>query len=196
MIKKIGTSLLTVMLLAFAVTPAAFADTNIVGVGNGAFSDSNTDISKSETTTVDQYRDTQLQNALLSLQNTGGNTANFNTGGSVTIITGDTNAFVGATNSTGSNAANLPDISSQSSSTNAAFAGNGAFSNSNLTANNFSKEQYKQNSANYFQNQLFTTQSTGVNAANFNTGTDVVIVTGDATSRTQLMNQTGSNLLQ
>lgn len=73
---------------------SAFASTNIVISGNGAFSDNHISIRQSNRLYVNQSNWADISNVVRLRANTGFNSANFNTGGDVYIRTGDVNSTV------------------------------------------------------------------------------------------------------
>jgi hypothetical protein len=196
-LKKVGAGIATTALLALSAAPAAFAADNDVWVaGNGAFSDNNVRLSDRNSSSVTQRNDTRISNDVENRLNTGGNHASFNTGGSVTIYSGDANATTSIANEAGSNVASLSNsCGCNSGGTNVAVSGNGAFSSSNVSASNWNREQFVQNNRTIFRNEVLNNINTGKNYADFNTGTDVVIYSGSANADTMLHNAAGSNAL-
>lgn len=196
-IKKVFTGVAGAALLGLSMTPAAFADTDALLHGNGAFSESDVDVVNHDSTEVDQSNFTDFRNHVATFATTGGNDASFNTGGSVTIYTGDAAANTTVSNSAGSNVASVGNgCGCEGSDTDVVVHGNGAFSENDVDVRNWNREEYRQHNETVFLNSVLNKLSTGNNSANFNTGTDVVIVTGDASSRTLLHNQAGSNVLR
>jgi hypothetical protein len=195
-LKKIGAGVATTALLALSSAPAAFASDNVFLGGNGAFSDSSAHVSNSNSSSVSQSNNTSISNDVSTRANTGDNHASFNTGGSVTIYTGDANSTTGITNTAGSNVANLSNsCGCTSGESNVAVSGNGAFSNNNVTVSNWNREDFRQSNRAYFENEVTNNLSTGHNSSDFNTGTDVTIYSGGANANTWLQNQAGSNVL-
>lgn len=194
-LKKIGVGVATTALLALSAAPAAFADTKVVEAGNGAFSDNNVDVSNHNSTRVSQNNDTDIHNDVNNHLSTGGNSASFNTGGSVHIYTGDATANTEISNVAGSNVAQLSSCGCGDGGTDVVVHGNGAFSNNNASVSNWNRETFRQNNETYFSNEVYNKLSTGRNSADFNTGTDVYIHTGDASAWTDISNKAGSNVL-
>jgi len=79
------------------------AGANVVISGNGAGSTNTVVISKNKTTNVYQSNSSGITNALSNSSKTGGNKANGNTGGNVSIVTGASGVFVSITNFLNSN---------------------------------------------------------------------------------------------
>lgn len=195
-VKKICTGAAAVTLLTLSATGSAFAATDVDVVGNGAFSDSNVDVSNHNSTVVDQNNDTNITNDVATYANTGNNDASFNTGGSVTIYTGDASSTTSISNAAGSNVARVDGCGTCGhGGTDVVLHGNGAFSNNNVDVDNWNREEYRQSNTTYFRNHVLNKLNTGNNTANFNTDTDVRIVTGDADATNRLHNEAGSNVL-
>lgn len=194
-LQKIGAGLATGALLTVASVPSAFAATDVNVSGNGAFSDNNAAVSSSCSTSLDQTNVSNISNNVVTRANTGGNTASFNTGGSVTIFTGDATTDVEVSNAAGSNVASVDGSGCSTGSTDVSVHGNGAFSDNSVYVRNWDRESWRQFNANYLRNQIYTNLTTGNNSANFNTGTDVVIHTGSTNADVEVENEAGSNVL-
>ena len=194
-LKKLGAGVATAALLAASSIPAAFADSTVYVAGNGAFSDNSADVSNSHSKNVSQSNTTSIHNDVSNNLSTGGNRASFNTGGSVTIFTGDATASTDISNVAGSNVADVSGCGCGNGDTTVVLSGNGAFSNSDVSVSNWDRESFRQSNRTYFSNEVTNRLTTGRNSADFNTGTDVIIVSGDATAHTSLTNQAGSNVL-
>jgi hypothetical protein len=180
-LKKVGAGIATTALLALSAAPAAFADDSVWVAGNGAFSDNNTHVSNSNSSSVSQSNNSHISNDVNTRLNTGGNNASFNTGGSVTVFSGEANATTNISNQAGSNVADLSNLCGcTSGGANVAVSGNGAFSSNNVSVSNWNREQYRQNNTSYFRNEVLNNLSTGNNRADFNTGSDVTIYSGGA----------------
>jgi hypothetical protein len=195
-IRKVGVGIATTALLVLSSAPAAFASDNVFLGGNGAFSDNTAHVSNSNSSSVSQNNNTSISNDVSNRASTGGNSASFNTGGSVTIYTGDASSTTGISNAAGSNVAELSNsCGCTSGGANVAVSGNGAFSSNNVTTSNWNRESFIQSNRDYFRNEVTNNLSTGHNSSDFNTGTDVTIVSGGANANTWLQNQAGSNVL-
>jgi hypothetical protein len=194
LLKKATVGIATGAMFALTAVPSAFA----TGVGvssNGAFSSNDVDVNNSCSTQVAQANQTDIENAIRNYASTGGNSANFNTGGSVVIYSGDASSNVGVSNAAGSNALSGAQGCSNGS-TLVGVSGNGAFSDTSVDVSNWSREQWKQYNETAFLNNVYNSMVTGNNSANFNTGSDIVIYSGSAYSGTMIDNQAGSNVLQ
>jgi hypothetical protein len=194
LVKQVTVGIATAALLAVTAVPSAFASSSVGVGGNGAFSSNDVDIDNNCRVDVTQANETDIRNAIRNYASTGGNNASFNTGGSVVIHTGDASSNVDVSNAAGSNV--LSGVSGcGGGSTSVGIHGNGAFSDSSVDVSNWSREQWKQYNETRFLNSVYNTMTTGNNSANFNTGSDIVIYTGNAHSSTTLENQAGSNVL-
>ena len=194
-LQKIGASLATGALLTVASVPSAFAATDVNVSGNGAFSDNDAVVSSNCSKSLDQTNVSNISNTVATHANTGGNDASFNTGGSVTIYTGDATTNVDVSNAAGSNVASVGGSGCGNGSTDVSVYGNGAFSDNSVTVRNWDRESWRQYNANYVRNQIYTNLNSGNNSANFNTGTDVVIHTGSTDANVDVSNEAGSNML-
>lgn len=77
--------------------------------------------------------------------------------------------------------------------TNVDVSGNGAFSHELVNVNQNTNTSVNQSSYSNFNNYVNSTADTGGNQANFNTGSNVNISTGPATSQVDITNKGGSN---
>jgi hypothetical protein len=126
---------------------------------------------------------------------TGGNSASFNTGGSVLVASGNTSASTNITNAGSSNVDLMGGAGCNGGSTTAVLGGNGAFSTNSVNVQNSNSNSVKQTAENDFLNNVTEQLSTGHNSANFNTGTNVELLPGSAAVQTSVWNQAGSNSL-
>lgn len=173
---------------AAALTPV-LADTQLTG--NGAFSNNVAQASSQNSTKATQSNTTQVTNTVTTNNNTGNNSANFNTGGTVVVQTGSANANVGISNTAGSNTAQVAGGSQGSQNT--TVLGNGAFSNNAAQTSTGSNTSLQQANNTNVANTVSVNNNTGNNAANFNTGSTVVIGTGNANAEVGIENAAGSN---
>jgi hypothetical protein len=174
------------------VSGGAQPDQNTTVAANGAFTDNSVQTNSTNNTALQQANTTDFANNVNVTNNTGNNNANFNTGSNVTVQTGDANAQVGISNSAGSNAAWVNGDTSQSG-TNVAEVGNGAFSQSNVDENTKSDTSLSQTNNTTVANDVKVNNNTGGTNANFNTGSNVNIQTGDANAFVGVSNMAGQN---
>lgn len=164
-----------------------------VVAGNGAFSDNSVNTNNNNTTSLNQNNQASVTNDVNVANNTGKNSANFNTGSDVNIYTGNANAYVGLYNATGGNAANVLG-GNGGNGQNVAVAGNGAFSNNNVSTSSNNSTSLTQSDITNLANNVFLKNNTGGNGASFNTGSDVNILTGNANAQVGITNLAGGNV--
>lgn len=163
------------------VNCCASGNTTVNITGNGAYSDNGVQLKQGTVTAVNQDNVANVDNDVDGDAKTGGNDAYKNTGGDVTIITG--NAKVDANVSTTANV-NSAKVGSSLGGNNpsAAFviSGNGAGSDNYITAALAKVTQVSQTNTANVDNDVDADAKTGGNDAGFNTGGDTVILTGNA----------------
>src|SRR3989344_6707187 len=97
--KKIATAIVTGSILGATLLPAAaLADTSCEISGNGAHSHNSCRIRISRSVRIRQSNSSIIRNRVWVDVDTGGNRANNNTGGDVTITTGEATSSVTITN--------------------------------------------------------------------------------------------------
>src|SRR3990170_2954838 len=191
--KKFATAIATGALLLNTALPA-FADVTLEITGNGSDSYNKADVDIDQTTVVDQSNTANISNTVNASADTGKNDANRNTGGSVSIDTGDASTTVGVTNEVNSNVAEVQccegDVDvliseNGDNSTNKAYVdvnqdqGSGTFVLQSNTAK--------------IDNDIDADSNTGKNDANRNTGGDVSITTGEAEVLVGVSNEANAN---
>jgi len=191
--KKFATAIATGALLLNTALPA-FADVTLEITGNGSDSYNKADVDVNQTTVVEQSNTANISNNVTANADTGKNDANRNTGGSVSIDTGDASTTVGITNEVNSNVAEVQccegDVDvlisgNGDNSTNKAYVdvnqdqGSGTF----VGQSNYAK----------IDNDVDADSNTGKNDANRNTGGDVSITTGVAEVLVGVSNQANAN---
>jgi len=189
---KLTTAFATGAVLLNALAPLASADTTLTITGNGSDSTSNASVAQANNTTVTQTNATNISNNVSSNANTGGNQANDNTGGNVAVHTGDATTDTQIKNTAGSNAAN---ISNCNCNTDAAveISGNGHASDNTASLTNTNTTALFQTNATSISNDVDAKAKTGDNKANDNTGGNVDVHTGDATTLVRLNNTANAN---
>ncbi|MDO8336143.1 MAG: hypothetical protein Q7T74_05195, partial [Candidatus Saccharibacteria bacterium] len=187
---KIATAVSSAALIVSSFATPLLA-TTVEVTGNGADSDSTANVTQTTTTTVTQTNDANISNNVSVSANTGSNEAEKNTGGDVSIQTGDSSANVEVANSANSNTAEVSGCCA--SGLNVKIAGNGADSDNdaNVTTNN--NVVVDQDNTAKINNKIYVDQSTGNNEAEKNTGGDVAIETGDADATVAVSNLANSN---
>jgi hypothetical protein len=163
------------------VAMPAFAGTEIVISGNGAGSDNWTTVNQVSTTTVTQQNQANVTNNVNADAKTGGNDANFNTGGQVNVDTGDAKTDVSVSNVLNSNSASVDCCAS--GDTEVEISGNGAKSDNGVVLLQTTNTGVAQSNNAYVNNNVDADAKTGGNNAGYNTGGDVTVKTGNAESK-------------
>ncbi|KKR13564.1 MAG: hypothetical protein UT40_C0014G0020 [Candidatus Woesebacteria bacterium GW2011_GWA1_39_21b] len=105
--KKIATAIATGALLFQTVIPVLAQSTTLVISGNGAETDNDINLSQTTTTTVVQNNVANISNNVDADAETGENDQNYNTGGPVSLTTGDATTGVAISNTANSNVAEV-----------------------------------------------------------------------------------------
>ncbi len=181
------------MLLSVA-TPV-FAETTLQITGNGSSSTSGIDLTQNANTTVVQSNSANIHNDVDAKADSGKNNANHNTGGTVTVDTGNAKTDVAVSNTVNSNAAKVDCCAS--GDTSVLISGNGDKSKNNVDLdvnqkNGSGVAVYQDNQA-YIKNDIDAKSNTGKNDANHNTGGDVSVTTGNATTDVKVDNTANAN---
>jgi translation initiation factor 1 (eIF-1/SUI1) len=191
--KSVAMLSLTALVL-FSLTPAAYAATVTEISGNGADSDNDIEVSKTNTQTVVQSNTAIITNDIHSEAETGENEANDNTGGDVVIGTGNALSVVDVTTKVNLN--RITDgFSTAEGGLGALISGNGADSENEIEYENFHDVSAYQDNLADIANYVDAEAETGENDANRNTGGDVVVVTGHAQTAVDIDNIANANLL-
>ena len=189
--KKQIFSVITAGTLVLNTAGTALASTNIVISGNGAGSDNAATVSQSNVNTVTQNNTANVTNNVTSNANTGKNDANFNTGGDVKVQTGGASTTTTVTNALNNNTAKVDCCAA--GDTDVLIKGNGAFSDNTVNLGSTNANTVNQDNTANVTNNVTSNANTGKNDANFNTGGDVRIQTGPATTTTTVKTQANSN---
>ncbi len=166
-------------------------DTDVKISGNGADSDNDANVTVKNSTRVIQANDADVRNNVKVDANTGDNKANKNTGGDVSIETGDADVTVDVTNAVNQNVAKIG--GGQGGSLSAEISGNGANSDNDLNLNVGNDVQVFQNNVADIKNSVDVDANSGYNKANKNTGGEVSIDTGDADVDVEVANKANFN---
>ncbi len=177
---KLTTAIATGAVLLNALAPMALASTTIEISGNGAGSDNWATMNQVTTQTVTQNNVANVTNNVDANASTGGNDANLNTGGTVIIDTGDAKSKVNVTNDLNKNLAEVDCC--QAGDTNVTVSGNGADSDNGVKLEQTTRATVTQNNNATVNNDVDADAKTGYNDAIANTGSDVIISTGNAES--------------
>jgi hypothetical protein len=148
--------------------------------GNGADSKNDAKLNLSNTTQVAQSNDGNINNKVNADSTTGDNYASKNTGGSVSISTGDALTHVDLTTHANSNAALVGGNGNGGSEVSLMIAGNGADSKNSIWLALDKETVLQQYNSSSVNNYVDATSSTGENKADKNTGGSTSIDTGNA----------------
>lgn len=191
---KIGTALTTFSLLATSFAPLSYADTTIDISGNGNGSINNVTVDNNSTIDVNQTNSFSVGLDINSSAKTGKNHANNNTGGNVTIETGNATSNVIVNVTGGSNTANVP-CGCTNTTDNITVSGNGNNSNSTTNVTNKKDKKAVQANSGGAGEPVRSRARTGRNRANGNTNGTVDVFTGNATSNVTVNVTLPSNTL-
>jgi len=182
-IYKLGTAATIAGFLATSFAPAVLAETTVDISGNGSGSINNVNVTNVCTVTVLQKNKTYVSvNATLNAT-TGGNEANNNTGGDVTIDTGNAASSLDVTVGGSSNTAEMPnccECANGATDVTVSDNGSGSINNSNTTNVNTKSATQKNKSKTRVKATLKS--KTGKNKANNNTNGTVNATSGNASS--------------
>lgn len=188
--KNLVTAIATGAVLLSTVTPV-FA-TEITVSGNGSSSDNTVKLNQDNDVHVDQDNDAHISNDIDVTANTGGNRASGNTGGNTTVTTGDAGSTVSVDNTANKNVANV-DSCNCTGDTTVKVARNGHGSNNTVNLDSDNNVRVDQDNDASIHNDVDSTANTGRNRANDNTGGDVRVTTGDASTTTAVSNAANYN---
>jgi hypothetical protein len=189
---RFTTAIATGAVLLNALAPVALAQTmNLEISGNGADSDSTANVTTTNNTTVSQTNVANIENDVVVDADTGHNDANSNTGGDVSIETGDATTDVAVANAVNANSATVDNCCVTGGDVKISGNGEGSDNRVNLTlGNNVALTQYNVANVN---NDVDVESDTGWNDANSNTGGDVSVSTGDANTSVLLSTMANAN---
>lgn len=195
--KKIASSVASVSLVMTLMAPVAYADDLLIsGNGNGSTNViHNTDTSE---VVVEQTSKTNAKVTVNASANTGGNSADNNTGdGGVSVDTGNATTMVITTVTGGSNEATLPACGCDEVATTAEVSGNGNQSVNAIHNTESKAVNVKQKAKTKAKVKVKKAKAkTGNNSADNNTGSGVVEVkTGNAETAVDTLVEGGSNTL-
>lgn len=178
---KIGGTIATGALIASTMAGAVFADNTITG--NGAGSINAISVTNACTAGVVQANESDITVGVKQKANTGGNTANGNTDGEVTVDTGSVNQTATINITGSSNTAVPPSCCGCQEATSAAtISGNGGGSINSVTETTVKTTGAIQANKTTVKARVRQKAKTGKNKANNNTGGTVDVLTGNTTS--------------
>ena len=174
---KITAGLSAAAMFSAIAAPAAFAATTVDISGNGAGSKNTVELTGSNSDKLVQKNSTTVVTSIVAKSNTGGNKANGNTNGDVTISTGDATTEVAVMVGGGSNDATLPDCGCTPEDLDVTISGNGKDSDNKVKKSDTNTKTTKQKNKASVTTAVTAKAKTGKNKANNNTGPGIVDVT-------------------
>lgn len=192
---RLGTAIASTALMFNLLAPAAFADTTVDISGNGSNSDNNVSVNNTSNATINQSNNLTVGLNINSTASTGGNKANGNTGGDVSIDTGNANSTVNITVLGGSNEATIEGCGCNGATDNITVADNGSNTTNNATVKNKKDLTAKQKGNTTVGANVNSKTKTGKNKAKNNTNGTVNVTTGNSTSNVSANVTAGNNTL-
>ena len=169
-------------------------DTNVKISGNGAKSDNTVTLKDTNVNSIGQNNVANVTNNVDNNANSGGNTANSNTGGDVMINTQGATAVSNVTTVANANSAMIGGgAGAGHNSASFVISGNGAGSDNWIDAKLNNTNSVSQGNTANVTNNVDSDAKTGYNDAGFNTGGDVMIGTGAAWSEANVDNMVNFN---
>lgn len=177
---RIASAVATSALLVSMITPAFAADITVTGNGSGSVNTAN--VTDTNTTSVSQTNNAVVTNNVTSNSNSGGNSANFNTGGSTTVVSGPAKSTAEVTTAVNANHADVTPCNCENGGTDVKISGNGATSFNTANVNGANTTTVGQTNAAAVSNSVASNANSGNNGASFNTGGTTVVQSGLAQS--------------
>lgn len=197
MIKKFGSAIAGAALVGGLLAPAAFADTTIEIANNGADSTNTVGVTSICSATMVQKNKTNVKTNVNVSGKTGGNTASGNTGGDVTIDTGDvTNTVtisVGGSTNEATTAPNCCECAN--GSLDVTIKDNGANSTNTAGSVNSNTTSVKQKNKTKVKTKVKAKGKTGKNTSSNNTNGTTEVKTGDVDNTVDVTVDAPSNTL-
>ena len=173
-------------------------DTNVTISNNAAYSNNTANLTNNSSVNAYQDNHAKIDNDVYSTSKTGGNSADFNNGGSVMVKTGDATTDTSVLNEAN---ANLLKIGGSGHGSGAGLSvrilGNAAFSNNTVDLDAHPSVLVSQDNNAHIDNDVDSSAKTGNNSADFNNGgswgNGVTIDTGDASTTTMVDNMVNFN---
>ena len=194
--KKLFASALTSTIVFASSFALVFADEATIQ-GNGALSDNTIVIVESDTSVVDQSNSAFIGNSVGVSGNSGGNTANGNTGGDVGIQTGGVGSTVLVDNKANKNVAETSECCPDGN-LDAKISGNGALSDNTIIVKDESESILSQENKAVIKNNVEVLGNSGENTAYGNTGPaendPVKITTGGVEAIVGVQNKANLNV--
>lgn len=192
-VKKFVTGFVTGTLMLSAVIPM-FADTSITVTGNGAGSNNGVDVNQSQSTEVTQNSKTNAAVILSLGANSGKNKANSNTGGDVSIGTGNASNTALVSVAGGGNTLVADNCGCHTGDSFVDISGNGADTYNAVKLKKSLTNTVLQKSKTNATIGADLKANTGKNKAKKNTGSGVSVSTGASDNTIEVVVEGGSNL--
>jgi hypothetical protein len=170
-------------------------DTKVAIKENGAYSDNVVELKQNSQTLLDQENKAFVDNVVKADAETGENEASLNTGGDTVIKTGKASTLVGVSTIANANVAHISPAHGEDGKTDVSLEiiGNGALSSNWIRARLNKLTDLDQHNWADVDNYVKAESETGENEAGFNTGGEVVIMTGAADTEVGVDNMVNFN---
>jgi len=168
-------------------------DVTVTIEGNGTDSDNGVELGLGHSTSVVQNNQAVLYNNVEVDAKTGDNKAEDNTGGDVSVDSGDADATVSVSNMANMNSASIAPANGGEGSVELLISGNGSDSDNGIKLGLGGLTQLAQQNSTWITNKLDVDAETGDNEAEDNTGGEVSVESGDATVDVSVDNMAGFN---
>ena len=160
---------------------------------NGDGSENTVKINNANENFVYQDNNANVYNKVNADAKTGKNDADFNTNGDVKIVTGDATTKVSVGTTANKNVANIGGGNGAGNGSSVTIYNNGAFSDNSVKLNDYSAVVIDQDNKAKVNNDVDAKSDTGKNDADYNTGGDVKVKTGDAETKVKVNNKVNFN---
>lgn len=178
-IQKLLASAASVALLGSMFATSVFASELEIS-GNGSDSDNKIKVTDVCVSKVSQYNKTSANTWVTASAQTGGNVASGNTGGDVSVDTGNATTDVTVVVTGGDNKAEVPSCCDcGGTDASASITGNGTDSDNKIKVKDVKVTKSRQTSKTYANTWVTAKSKTGRNKAKNNTGGSVEVKTGD-----------------
>lgn len=161
--------------------------------GNGSFSQNGANVNSTNGSQLFQTNTGTVNNSVSSHANTGNNSTNRNTGGSVLVLTGNAGSDTSVNTALNANMAHLNNNSTGGGDNNVTVSGNGSASNNSVSLLQNNAATVVQNNLANVLNHIHSRANTGNNTTNDNTGGNVTVDTGNAMSSADVMTMANFN---
>lgn len=194
LLRKVSVGVATGALFASLFATAAFANVDVEIFGNGDNSINNATVDIITSTNITQNNTTNVSPDINSSAKTGNNEASNNTGGNVSIDTGNANSSVNVSVGGSSNAANITACGCNQT-VNTTISGNGVDTLNDALVTKTHVLSASQGNLTTVSGPVRSRARTGRNRANSNTNGTVNVTTGNAVSTVDVSVTAPSNTL-